>query len=43
MANIGEIVKEVEVVPVEAPVESPQPAEEPVHVDTPDRELIPAG
>lgn len=41
MANIGRITKEVEVVPLEAPVE--QPAVEPEHVDSPDRELVPAG
>lgn len=39
MANIGEIIKEYEVIPIEAPVE--QPTEAPA--EAPDRELTPAG
>lgn len=40
MANIGEIEKEYEVIPLEQPAE-PAPAEAPA--ESPDRELIPAG
>lgn len=41
MANIGEIIEEIEVVPLSAPVEQPAPSEQPAV--SPDRELVPTG